>query len=133
ARARGGVGRGAGVDRAGLEAVILIMRGLRRGFVRPPWGAPWFGGLGRAVPDDAAVDPAPRQFTAEPAELDLRAAVHDDFDAGRLGPRGGRVVADSELHPYDRSADRDRGFDDLRRLGFRAKDIDHVDRVRDVA
>ena len=86
-----------------------------------------FGGLRRAVLDDAAVDAAPRQFAAQPAELDLRAAVHDDLDAGRLG-RGRRlVVADAELHPDDRRADRDRVVDDLRRLADGAEHVDHVD------
>ena len=89
--------------------------------------------LGRAVPDDAAVDPAPRQFAAEPAELDLRAAVHDDLDTGRLGGGRRRVVADAELHPQDLGADRDRVVDDRRRLARGAEHVDHVDGLGDVA
>ena len=89
--------------------------------------------LRRPVADDAAVDPAPRQFAAQPAELDLRAAVHDDLDPGPLRRRRRRVVADAELHPHDLGADRDRVVDDRRRVSCRTEDVDHVDRLGDVA
>ena len=89
--------------------------------------------LGRAVADDAAVDPAPRQLAAEPPEFDLRAAVHDDFDAGRLRFGRGGIVADAELHPHHLGADRDRVLDDRRRLARGAEHVDHIDRLGDVA
>ena len=129
-RARPGhrIRRGTGMHRAGLEAVALVVRSRRE----LPDSAR-SRGLRRAVLDDAAVDAAPRQFAAEPAELDLWAAVHDDFDPGALGARGRRVVADAELHPHHRRADRDRVLDNAGRLGRRAEYVDHVDGLRNVA
>ena len=128
ARASRRIGRGAGMDRAGLEAIVEIAR--RRGAALDP-PRPRRGE--RAVLDDAAVDAAPRQFAAEPPELDLRAAVHDHFDAGRLRRLRRRIVANAQLHPHDFGADGDRVGDDAGRLLGRAKHVDHVDLVRDVA
>ncbi len=129
-RARAGhrVGRRPGVDRAGLEAVGHVVRG--RGPVLAVPGDRW---LRRPVADDAAVDPAPREFAAQPAELDLRAAVHDDFDPSPFRRSRCRVVADAELHPHDLRADCDCVVDDCRRVSCRTENIDHVDRLGDVA
>src|SRR5207302_8436438 len=110
------------------ETVGQIMR--LRGTL---FGAAGARRLRRAVLDDRAVDAAPRQFAGKPAELDLWTAVHDDLDAGRLAQRGRLVVADAELHPHHRRADRDRVLDDARRVLGRAEHIDHVDGIRDVA
>ena len=112
-RARAGrrIGRGAGMDRAGLEAVVEVAR--RRGALLRPARQRRRRG---AVADDAAIDAAPRQFAAEPPELDLRAAVHDHLDARGLRRLRRLVVADAELHPDDLGADRDRVVDDRRRL-----------------
>ena len=128
ARAGGGIGCGARVDGARLEAVADIGRRFRAR-LRLAFG----GRLGRAVADDAGVDAAPRQFAAQAAVLDLRAAVHDHFDAGGLRAGRGFVVADAELHPHHLGADRDRVVDDRAGLIGGAEDVDHVDRVRDVA
>ena len=90
--------------------------------------------LRRAVAHEAGVHAVPRQFAAEPAELDLQAAVHDDLDARpprRLRRR--RVVADAELHPHHLGADRDRVIDDRADLVRRAEDVDQIDRLGDVA
>ena len=127
-RARAGrrVGRGAGMDRARLEAVIEVAR-RRRALSRPARQRR----VRCAVADDAAVDAAPRQFAAEPPELDLRAPVHDDFDPGGLGSRRRLVVADAQLHPNDLCADRDRVGDDARRFLGAAEHVHHVDLVRD--
>ena len=129
-RARAGrrIGRSAGMDRAGLEAVIEVAR-RSRALPDPARQRR----VRRAVADDAAVDAAPRQFAAEPPELDLRAPVHDDFDPGGLGSRGRRVVADAQLHPHDLGADRDRVGDDAGRFLGGAEHVHHVDLVRDVA
>src|SRR6266480_2136 len=83
-RARAGhrVGSRTGMDRAGLEPICDVMRGCRALLAA---SGDWR--LRRAVADDAAVDPAPRQLAAEPAELDLRTAVHDDLDPGLFGRR----------------------------------------------
>ena len=116
------------MDRARLETVVEIMR-LRRTL----FGAAGARRLRRAVLDDRAVDAAPRQFAGKPAELDLWTAVHDDLDPGRLAQRGRLVVADAELHPHHRRADRDCVLDDARRVLGRAEHIDHVDGIRDVA
>src|SRR6516164_3683640 len=89
--------------------------------------------LGRPVANDAAIDPAPRELAAQPAELDLRATVHDDLNSGFLCDRRCLVVADAELHPHDLGANCDRVFDDTRCLARRAKYVDHVDRLRNVA
>src|ERR1019366_7030212 len=86
-----------------------------------------------AVADDAGVDAAPRQFAAQTAKFDFGAAVHDDFDAGRLGFFGGRVVADTQLHPDDLGTDRDGVIDDRPDLIGGAEDVDHVDLLWDVA
>ena len=129
-RARAGrrVGRGAGMDRAGFEAVVEVAR--RRRAALHPAGQRRLRG---AVADDAGVDAAPRQFAAEPAELDLRAAVHDDFDACSLGGRRRLVVADAQLHPDDPGADGDGVGDNAGRFLGSAKHVDHVDLVGDVA
>ena len=128
-RARPGrrVGRGAGVHRARLETVVEAAAGRRT--VLDPAGE---RRLGRTVADEAAVDAAPREFAPQPPELDLRTAVHDHFEAGRLGGRRRRVVADSELHPDDLGVDRDRLGDDLGCVLGTAEHVDHVDLVRDV-
>ncbi len=129
ARACGGVGRGAGVDRARLEAVgDVVIRGLL--------GTATDGGgrrLGGAVADDAGVDAAPGQLPPEPAELDLRAAIHHHLQPGRLGPRASRVVAHAELHPEDARADRDGVVHDGVHVVGGAEDVHHVDRLGDVA
>ena len=122
------IGRGAGMDRPGLEAIFEVVR-RRRALLRPPrqrrrWGA---------IADDAAVDAAPRQFAAEPPELDFRASVHDHFDPCGLRRPGRRVVADAELHPHHLGADRDRVGDDAGRLIRRPEYVDHVDLVGNVA
>ena len=129
-RARAGrrIGRGAGMDRAGLETVIEVQR-RRRALPDPARQRR----VRRAVADDAAVDAAPRQFAAEPPELDLRAAVHDDFDPASLRGRRRLVVADAQLHPHDLGADRDRVGDDAGRFLGGAEHVHHVDLVRDVA
>ncbi len=128
ARPGGRVGRRAGVNGAGLEPIGEIVR--RGGARLHPTRQRRRRG---AVADDAAVDAAPRQFAAEPAELDLRAAVHDHFDPGGLGDLRRLVVAHAELHPQDLRADRDRLGDHAWRLGRCAEHVDHVDRVGDVA
>ena len=89
--------------------------------------------LGRAVADDAGVDAAPGQLAAQTAEFDLRAAVHDHFEAGRLGLCGGLVVADAQLHPDHLGADGDGVVDDRSDRIRGAEDIDHVDLVGNVA
>ena len=91
ARAGGRVGRRAGMDRPRLETVGHVVRRHR-----PRLGAALGRRLGRAVADDAGVHAAPGQLAAQPAEFDLRAAVHDHFEAGRLGLRRRLVVADAE-------------------------------------
>ena len=127
-RAGGGIGGGAGVHGAGLEAVGDIVRGgrvaARAGRRRR---------RGRLVADDAGIDPAPGQFAAEAAELDLRAAVHHHLQPRRLGPRAGCVVAHAELHPHDARADGDRVVDDRVHLVGGAEDVDHVDLFGNVA
>ena len=128
ARACGRVGRGAGVDRARLEAVSEVLRWGRAAFRAPrERRRRW------AVLDDAAVDAAPREFAAEPSELDLRAAVHDHFEARDLGCLRRLVVADAKLHPHDLGADGDRIVDNSRRRGRIAEEVDHVDMIRNVA
>ena len=79
ARAGGRIGGGAGVDRQGLEAVLVIAHRLD--------GSPPF------ARDDAGIDAEPGDLAREPAVLDLGAAVHDHGDPGRLGALGGGVVA----------------------------------------
>ncbi len=127
-RASDGGGRRPGMHGERLETVALIVRGRR-----PLAGRPGARGLRRTVPDDAAVDAAPRQLTAQAPELDLRAAVHDDFDPGLLGQRCRIVIADAELHPHHRRADRDSILDNAGRLGRRAEDVDHVDGIGNLA
>ena len=128
ARAGGRVGRSAGVDRAGLEAVVEVAR-RRRAALDPARQRR----RRSAIADDAGVDAAPRQFAAEPAEFDLRAAVHDDFDARSLGGRRRRVVADAQLHPDDPGADGDGVGDDPGGFLGVTEHVDHVDLVGDVA
>ena len=128
ARAGGRIGRCAGMDGAGLEAVIKIARRRRAG-LDPALQRRG----GRAVLDDAAVDAAPRQFTAKPPELDLRAAVHDHFEPGGLRHLRRHIIADTQLHPHDLGADGDRILDDGGRVLRPAEHVDHVDFVRDVA
>src|SRR5579883_2485809 len=48
---------------------------------------------------DARIDAIPGDFAGQAAIFDFRAAIHDDFDARRLGLRRGGVIADRELHP----------------------------------
>src|ERR1700722_84344 len=91
-RAGGGIGRRAGVNGPGLEAVAHVRGGQLMRF-----GAPVRRRLGCAVADDAGVDAAPRQLAAQTAKFYFRAAVHDDFNARRLGFFSRRVVADSQL------------------------------------
>ena len=128
ARAGRGVWRRAGMDRAGLEAVFKVERRRRAVFHSPRQRR-----RGGAIANDAAVDAAPRQFSAEPAELDLRAAVHDHFDARGFRRLRRLVVADAQLHPDHFRADRDRALDHAGRFVRGPKHVDHVDPVRNVA
>src|ERR1035437_529161 len=45
------------------------------------------------------IDAHPRNFRGKPPIFDLRAAVHDDLEAGGFGLRGRGIVARAELHP----------------------------------
>src|SRR4029077_6690403 len=64
---------------------------------------------------------------AEAADLDRRAAIHDDLEAGGPGPLRGGLVDHAELHPDRAGADRDR-LVDVRAGGVRpAEDVDDVD------
>ena len=51
----------------------------------------------------------------------------------RLGFLGRRIVADTQLHPHDLGADGDRVVDDRADLVGGAENVDHVDRVGNVA
>ncbi len=126
--ARHRVGGRAGMDGTGLETIGDVVR--RR---RPLARAPRQRRFGRPVANDAAIDPAPRKLTAQPPELDLRAAVHDDLDPSLLGRRCRGIIADTELHPHHLGANRDRVLDDRGRVSRGAEDIDHVDRLGNVA
>ena len=128
ARAGGRIRRRAGMDRACFEAVVKIARGRRAGL-----DAALQRRGGRAVLDDAAVDAAPRQFAAEPPELDLRTAVHDHFEPRRLRRLRRGVVPDTQLHPHDLGADGDRIRDNGGRVLGPAEHVDHVDLVGNVA
>ena len=137
--AGGGVGRRAGMDRLGLEAVDGIGGGpsRRRCRARALRRRLGLGDLGRRlrrlVADDARVDAAPGKLAAQAAEFDLGAAVHHHLEAGRLGLGGGLVMADAELHPHHLRADGDGIVDDRRhRLGI-AEHVDHVDLVGNIA
>src|SRR5438094_965211 len=79
---------------------------------------------GRPVANDPAINPAPRQLAAQPAEFDLRTAVHDNFDPGPLGRGGCGIVANAELHPHHLGADRNRVLDDGWSVTRRTEDID---------
>ena len=124
AGARRRIGRRAGMDGAGLEAIGEIAR---RGRPLLPLARP--RRLGRAVADDAGIDPAPGELAAQPPELDLRAAVHHHLDAGGLRPGRRRIVAHAELHPDHLGPDGDRILDDRRHLVGCAEDIDHIHRL----
>jgi hypothetical protein len=64
---------------------------------------------------------------AQAADLDRRAAVHDDLETGGAGAFGRRLVDDAELHPDGSRPDGD-GLVDVRPRGVRAaEDVDDVD------
>src|SRR5829696_3773440 len=128
----------------GCGIAITASPSSRNSMVPPPLEEPLLrpvdGELLEALPgerrllrrDDARVDALPGDLAREAAVLDLRAAVHDDLDALRLGPRGGLVVADRELHPdhLGRRLEGERLVGD-RAGGLRvAEDLDHVDGAR---
>ena len=128
ARAGGRVRRGTGMDRAGLEPHVGGARGRR---ARPDLAR--LRRLGRAVADQAGINAGPGEFAAQPPELDLRAAVHDDVEPGRRRPRRSGVVADAELHPHRLRPDRDRLVHHRPHLIGGPEDIHHVDGLGDVA
>src|SRR6202030_516692 len=75
-----------------------------------------------AVPTIAARQPEAR-------DLDRRAAVHHHLDALRLGAGSRGPIDDTELHPDDFGADRDRLIDNRPGGLAAAEHIDHVDRL----
>ena len=127
-RASRRIGRRAGMDRAGFEAEIQIARRRRAG-LDPALQRR----RGRPVLDDAAVDAAPRQFAAESPKFDLRTAVHDHFEPGRLRRLRRLVVPDAQLHPHHLGANGDRVRNHARRLVGVAEHVDHVDVIGNVA
>ena len=66
-------------------------------------------------------------------QLDLRAAVHDDLQARRLGQPGGLVVAHADLRPQHLGADRDGLACDLEQRFGAAEHLHHVHRPVDRA
>src|SRR5262245_47395758 len=52
----------------------------------------------------ASAHSRPADLTGEAAVLDLRAAVHDDLQAGGLRLGGGHVIAHAKLHPHNLDA-----------------------------
>ena len=129
ARAGRGIGRGTGMDRAGLEAVADIGRRAATCGLRRTLG----GRLGarlRMMPEltplqDSSPPRRPNSIFGQRFMI--------DFDAGRLGARRRFVVADAELHPHHLGADRDGVVDDRADLVGGTEHVDHVDLVGDVA
>src|SRR5215468_2914349 len=84
----------------------------------------------------AAAHSCPTDLAGQAAVLDLRAAVHDDLQAGGLRLGGGRVIAHAELHPDNLDAkfvlQADRLARDLQGRCRAAEDIDDVHRRWDV-
>ena len=120
------IGGGAGMHRQGFDTVEAP---------RPAVGGHWclaggdtrhpaFGG------NHPGIEAVPAQFAEQAAKLDLRTAVHDHFQAGRLGAGGGVVVAHLQLHPHHFGANLG-GLVGEGAGGVRgAENIDHVDRHR---
>src|SRR3954452_12252135 len=69
---------------------------------------------------------------SQAGNLDRGAAVHNDLEALGFGARGGVIIADAELHPYDFGADGDRLVDDAARHVGPAEHVHHVDRLRHI-
>src|SRR5690349_15250107 len=64
---------------------------------------------------------------AEARDLELRATVHDHFEARRFSPRGGFLIHHSDLHPHGLGADEDSLVDRLAGGLRAAEDVDDVD------
>ena len=60
------------------------------------------------------------------------AVIHDDIQAGRPGPPGGRFVDDAVLQPHRAGLDRDSLLHDRPHELRPSKNIDHIDRVGDI-
>ena len=90
------------------------------------------GLLGR---DGAGVDAHPGDLRRQAPVFDFRAAVHHDLDAVRFRELRRLVAADAELHPDHLRArrKRERLLDDAEGVLRGAEDVDHVDRLGDVA
>lgn len=117
------------MNRSGLETIGKIAA---RNGASPPAPCDQSWRLDRGAGNDAAVDTAPRQLSAQPAIFDFHAAVLHHLETGCFGAHCRRGVANTELHPHHLGMDGDCVFDYRRNLGRIAKNVDNIDRFPNI-
>src|SRR5690606_16222646 len=65
--------------------------------------------------------------------INFRAAIHHNLDPCAQRPLGGLVIDDAELYPDELGANGNRILDDGRQILGTTEDVDHIDRLWNIA